>query len=242
MIVPCSSFRFKIPEYTVDTVETNGYNARRKIERKGIKKVPRVGSRGLVPLFFFCKEHKMKLFFNPVFQTPVKISVPGKWYDLDDFHYSWDFKEECESYVEGILEGTEDEGAKYELNFPQGEFDEDWEKSLFDSMNGKLPEEWWEIKDELEKSGLPPDVFTAWLDNSRETPTQDNADEAGRCYIGDMTPADYARESFEQTGDFDDIPKVILRNIDWDGVGRELVDSGEIYEVDGHLFKEGCFA
>lgn len=136
-------------------------------------------------------------------------SLFGKWMDLDDYADKDEFLEAC-------AELHKDE--KYpEFMFQDMEYEYEWENKLYSECS--VPEEYWEIKNELEKEGIDNECYDAWLTNIPEDPCADHIKRVRDDYLGKYdSEEEFAESYFEE----DPIHKSCLANyIDWDRVYEE---------------------
>ena len=59
----------------------------------------------------------------------------------------------------------------------------------------------------------------------------------GYHYDDERVLADYAETSFFECHSEDEIPKVIRSYVDWTSLGRDYRLSGDVWQVDGHVFR-----
>jgi hypothetical protein len=57
-------------------------------------------------------------------------------------------------------------------------------------------------------------------------------------YVGEQSAAEYAEELAISCGDLENVPDWIHYHIDWEGVGRDMLLGGDVWESDGgYLFR-----
>lgn len=152
-------------------------------------------------------------------------SLEGAWLDLEDYNDADEFRKACYE-----LHKDEDDP---ELMFQDSDIDYDWEDGLYSECN--VPEEWWEIKDELERLHVDDEIFSAYCDEISGTVS---ADEVHRCqdaYIGEYEDGEtYAREYYEDS--YKTVSDLGLWDyIDWERVWSDMEDNG-MRLINNHLF------
>lgn len=151
-------------------------------------------------------------------------SIDGKWLNLDDYADKEEFLAACK-------EIHKDESDP-EFMFQDWE-GEEWEESLYSECS--VPEDYWEIKEALDKSSIDGDIFNTWLRWSCEKPSVNNVSNAEEQYCGKYNSGeDYAYELYEECGYLkDDNP---LKNyVDWEAVWRDMSFEG-YFEDNGYIF------
>lgn len=148
-------------------------------------------------------------------------SIEGKWLDLDDYTDKEEFLTACKEVHK------DEQDPEFMFQDWEGE---SWEKSLYSECS--VPEEYWEIKDGLEKSSIDKDIFGAWLTITNEDASVENIEKAEEQYCGKYESGEeYAEMEFEDT--YKDSP--LLQYVDWERVWRDMSFNG-MEEEDGYIF------
>ena len=135
-------------------------------------------------------------------------SLKGKWLDLDDYNDKDEFLEACQ-------ELHKDEKDP-ELMFQDMEYEYEWEKKLY--AESCIPEEYWEIKNELARLDVDDEIFDAWLTNTCDNPTAEDVKTCREQYIGKYdSEADFAEQWYTDIGD-PLMKSHLSRYINWDDV------------------------
>lgn len=153
-------------------------------------------------------------------------SLEGAWLDLDDYSDKDEFLAACFD-----LHKDEDDP---ELMFQDFEYDDDcWCENLY--CESCVPDDYWDIKEELEKSYISDEVYNIWLKWNCEKPSVDNVEKCEKQYCGHYSSGeDYAVESAEESGELNR-DCWLTRYINWSDVWRDMTYVG-YYEDDGHIF------
>ena len=80
-------------------------------------------------------------------------SLEGAWMDLDDY-------EDADAFRKACLELHKDEDDP-ELMFQDQEIENDWEEGLYSEC--AIPDEYWDIKEAIDKSSIDDDIFSAYM-------------------------------------------------------------------------------
>lgn len=154
-------------------------------------------------------------------------SLDGKWLDLDDYSNKDEFIEAC-------LELHKDEEDP-ELMFQDYECDSEWERQLYSESS--VPDEYWEIKEELSRSHFNEEIYDAWIKYNCVSPTVDNINQAEEEYVGDYkSDADFAESWYDDTETTEIKNHPLYSYIDWEEVFNSEFDCNGVYSIDNHYF------
>lgn len=152
--------------------------------------------------------------------------LTGKWLDLDDYADNEEFMAACR-------ELHKDEKDP-ELMFQDCDCEWDWEKSLYTECGSY--EDYYEVKDALDRSNLDAKVFEAWINATSNEATAEAVKECKVQYCGYYDdPTDYAEEIMSECCDMREIPYAIKCHIDWNGIWRDMSYEGYYWE-NGYIF------
>ena len=100
--------------------------------------------------------------------------------------------------------------------FQDSETDYNWEEKLYSECS--VPEEFWEIRSELDRLHVDDDIFDAWLTNKCDDPTADDVHKCQEQYIGKFdSDAAFAQNWYEDC--YPELSNSMLyQYIDWDDV------------------------
>jgi antirestriction protein len=153
-------------------------------------------------------------------------SIAGKWLDLDDYA-------DNDAFMAACRELHEDERDP-ELMFQDCDYEHDWEKSLYSECGSY--EDYYEVKDALDRSNLDEEVFDAYINATSDKVTAEAVEKCEEQYCGKYDdPADFAEEMMSECCDMREIPEAIRYHIDWNGIWRDMSYEGYHYE-NGYIF------
>lgn len=152
-------------------------------------------------------------------------SLFGKWLDLDDYADKDEFLDACRE----LHKDEEDP----EFMFQDFESEYGWDEELYSECS--IPDEYWDIHDELGRAHLDDEIYAAWLKLAYQKPSVDNIEKARDCYIGKFdSDAQCAETWCEEVGYISELKgsELITNNIDWNGVYQDL----NFMDYDGYYF------
>ena len=129
--------------------------------------------------------------------------------------------------TQGIRDHGEDWGDEWAIH--DHEFGDAWPSSWGEHPPLDEVEELAEVVDDCGESEFA--AFMSYWCDSGQTPDE-LRDAFSECYLGDMTPAEYAEELADDCGELDNVPTLVRFHIDWEGVARDM----DLTVSDGFLF------
>ena len=154
-------------------------------------------------------------------------SIDGAWLDTEDFSDFDEFAEACQKLHE------DEEDPEYMVQDSEGEA---WEEKLYHESGIAWVSEWYEVSDELCRSTIDDDVFSAYVEATGCNVEADAVGEAEEAYRGHFSDGleGYVEEALDE-GLFGDIADNIRCYIDTAAIARDLQCDG-YYEQDGYVF------
>lgn len=150
-------------------------------------------------------------------------SLKGEWVDLDNFSNADDFLAYC-SKLHNDEKFPEFMFQDYECLF-------DWEKNLYCECS--VSNDYWEIKNELDRLNVDDELFDAWINAASKKPTADEVQKAQDNFIYHGLLEDYMEEIAEECGD---IPEKYRFYIDWEKMARDEMLNGCYNIYDDYVF------
>jgi antirestriction protein len=154
----------------------------------------------------------------------------GEWFDLDNYADTEELVDAITAMVQaGPAAMRGDEPEEWAIHDSAGFYD--IRIGEYENLGDVFALN--ELFSRLDKSGKS-EAFAVWFDSVSDYDDFSNLKQAeeefDEAYLGDDTPEEYAREYVEETNE---IPPILLGNIDWDGVADDL----GVFEEQGFLFR-----
>lgn len=154
-------------------------------------------------------------------------SLKGAWLDTEDYSDFDEFAEACRNLHK------DEEDPEFMVQDSEGEA---WEEKLYHESGIAWVENWYEVSDELCRSSIDDDVFSAYVEATGCNVDADAVGEAEEAYRGHFYDGleGYAEQAIEE-GLFGDIPERIRYYISTEAIARDLKCEGYV-EHDGYVF------